>query len=162
MEHVKQCLPTYVTQPSFVEMVSERFHKRVAGKTDYKSFSQRLKDRDIRVGMGGSASPPRTPLEQRIADAWREVLQTEVSDRDLDFFQLGGNSLQAAQLVSRFQDQFSVQVPMRRLYDSSTAAIAEMIIELQLQCEPSDGLDLLTELESLSDDEILLRLKELE
>lgn len=46
---------------------------------------------------------PRTPLEQRLADLWRQVLKVDTIGVYADFFELGGNSLQAMALAGKVQ-----------------------------------------------------------
>jgi amino acid adenylation domain-containing protein len=47
-----------------------------------------------------SATPPETDAERRIAAAWSRVLGTDVADVDVNFFQLGGDSIKAIQIVA--------------------------------------------------------------
>jgi amino acid adenylation domain-containing protein/non-ribosomal peptide synthase protein (TIGR01720 family) len=47
-----------------------------------------------------SASPPATDAERRIAAAWSRALGTEVADVDVNFFQLGGDSIKAIQITA--------------------------------------------------------------
>ena len=59
---------------------------------------------------------PRTPTEQWLATAWADLLGTDrVSVHD-SFFELGGNSLQATQLIARVADGLSVHLHPRRLF----------------------------------------------
>jgi amino acid adenylation domain-containing protein len=75
---------------------------------------------------------PRPGVESIIADAWSEVLgRRELSASD-DFFQLGGHSLRAAQVVSRLNAAFGLTLSVRHLFDHSTitslaAAIGPLI-----------------------------------
>lgn len=45
--------------------------------------------------------PPRTPLERLLADIWQEVLRVDAVGVYDDFFEIGGHSLCAIQIVSR-------------------------------------------------------------
>ncbi|QDV56592.1 non-ribosomal peptide synthetase [Rosistilla oblonga] len=130
-----------------------------AGKTDYKALP--LPNTEP-VAVEAIALP-QTPLEHAVANLWQEVLQTGPIGRDVSFFELGGNSLQAAQLLSRLRDQFEAKIPLRLLYDSPTiAAIAESIVQDQLQQADIDEIRMLEELESLSDEEVQRRLGSLD
>ncbi|WP_163033858.1 phosphopantetheine-binding protein, partial [Pseudomonas viridiflava] len=46
---------------------------------------------------------PETPIEQRLAELWAEVLEVERVGRHDSFFELGGHSLLAIRLVSLMQ-----------------------------------------------------------
>jgi amino acid adenylation domain-containing protein len=73
--------------------------------------------------------PPRSELEELVANIWRHVLQIEnVSVHD-NFFALGGHSLLAIQIVSRLQKALNKEVPLRILFDAPT--IAELGQELE-------------------------------
>ncbi len=75
---------------------------------------------------------PRTPLEERIAAIWIEVLRIEkVGVRD-GFFDLGGNSILATQVFARLRETFGFEVPMRTLFEEPTIErLAVTIGELQ-------------------------------
>nr|WP_203582133.1 Pls/PosA family non-ribosomal peptide synthetase [Microbacterium hibisci] len=69
---------------------------RTSGKVDRAALPWPLPDIDV----------PRTDLspdEAWLADQWQAVLGLPVPDRKADFFDLGGGSLAAAQLVSRIR-----------------------------------------------------------
>jgi len=85
--------------------------------------------------------PPRTLLEQSLADIWRQVLDLERIGVDERFFALGGNSIQAAVLANRLHDAFGVDVPIRMIFEAPTIAeLAEALIDryphLALENEP--------------------------
>ncbi|MQA25135.1 MAG: hypothetical protein GEU94_06630, partial [Micromonosporaceae bacterium] len=61
-------------------------------------------------------SPPRTDTERRLAEAWRDLLGAEQLGVADNFFHLGGNSLQATQLVARVRDEFGVSLQPRELF----------------------------------------------
>lgn len=75
------------------------------------------------------------PVEQVIADVWRELLGVEEIARDDDFFALGGHSLAAVRLFARIRKQFAVDLPLATLFHASTlGGLANVVSE-------SGGLD---------------------
>lgn len=65
---------------------------------------------------------PRNPLEQTLAALWSAALQvTPLSVHD-DFFEMGGHSLMAAQLLTEIQEAVGLKVAARTLYLQSTIA----------------------------------------
>src|SRR4029077_14031930 len=73
-----------------------------------------------------SAVAPRTPTEEMVMAAFRGVLGRADFGVFDSFFDLGGNSLMAARLVSRLRAQAEVDLPLRNLFERPTvAALAE-------------------------------------
>ncbi|AKT37645.1 amino acid adenylation domain-containing protein [Chondromyces crocatus] len=71
---------------------------------------------------------PRTPTEEILAGIWAEVLGTSTIGAHDDFFALGGHSLLATQVVARARRSFSVELPLRTVFDAPTlTALAERI-----------------------------------
>lgn len=58
--------------------------------------------------------PPRDPLEMWLVQRWREVLGFVVGIRD-NFFEVGGNSLDAARIVNAVWDVFGMRLPLNVL-----------------------------------------------
>lgn len=71
---------------------------------------------------------PSSPLEITLAKIWCELLRMDQIGTADDFFQLGGDSLLAAQVVTRVSDVFSVQAAEINLFKTPTiAALAKQI-----------------------------------
>jgi amino acid adenylation domain-containing protein len=62
----------------------------------------------------------RTPTEAVLAGMWREILQIRTVGRHDDFFNLGGHSLSALQVVARVRDAFGVELPLKTVFDART------------------------------------------
>jgi thioester reductase-like protein len=64
--------------------------------------------------------PPGTPAETAIARVWSDVLGVgDVGVRN-DFFELGGNSLTAVQVVARLRDELGMDISVRQLFNART------------------------------------------
>ena len=75
-------------------------------------------------------APPRTAEEHRLVDIWAEVLRLppeQIGVQD-NFFQLGGHSLMATQLVSRIRNAFSIELPLRQLFERPTVGELSRLI----------------------------------
>ncbi|MET8468662.1 amino acid adenylation domain-containing protein [Streptomyces sp. NPDC006422] len=69
-----------------------------------------------------SCEPAGSPLEERIATVWAEVLGVpRVGVRD-DFFELGGHSLLAVEIVNKLADALGRTVSLRTLFEAPTVA----------------------------------------
>ncbi|MFC5739985.1 non-ribosomal peptide synthetase [Dyella tabacisoli] len=65
---------------------------------------------------------PRTPLEQKLAALWCETLGLERVGIHDNFFALGGDSLSAAEMITRFPAHFAMELPLASLFEASTIA----------------------------------------
>jgi acyl carrier protein len=78
--------------------------------------------------LEGVYQAPRTPTEETLAAIWGEVLKLAKIGSHDNFFELGGHSLLATQLVSRIRRAFSIELPLRHLFESPTVAEMAVII----------------------------------
>ncbi|MBE9115228.1 AMP-binding protein [Lusitaniella coriacea LEGE 07157] len=100
-------------------------------------------------------APPQTSVEKTLAQIWSEVLEvTPVGIHD-NFFQLGGDSILAAQIVNRVRDALHIELSFLIFFQQPTVArMAENITQLQAETVDSDELDaMLAEIESLSEED---------
>ncbi|SDZ33524.1 non-ribosomal peptide synthetase [Thermoactinomyces sp. DSM 45892] len=73
---------------------------------------------------------PRSQTEEEILDIWREILQIESISVTDSFFDLGGHSLKAAQIVSQISKKCCVPFSIRELFEFVTIRkLAQMIDE---------------------------------
>ena len=69
-----------------------------------------------------------TPTEQALAELWCDLLKLRGVDPGRTFFEHGGNSLQAAQLIFRIKKTFGVTLRLRSVYEApSLPAMAALI-----------------------------------
>ncbi len=74
-------------------------------------------------------TPPRNETEQQIADLWQHSLGIEQIGVHDDFFQLGGNSLIAIQLLNQLRQQFNVDLSLGDLFDDPTISGLAQAVE---------------------------------
>jgi amino acid adenylation domain-containing protein len=87
-------------------------------------------DRQVLVAAAPSAASgpaagllePRSAGERAIAEVWREVFGLERVGVDADFFELGGSSLTAMQIVSRVRARLRVDASLGTLIEAPTIA----------------------------------------
>lgn len=76
------------------------------------------------------------PVEGIVQGIYRDFLGGEHIDRELTFFDLGGNSLVAIQLINRLRETFQVDIPLRGFYQgSSIASVSNLIAQRLLELE---------------------------
>lgn len=80
----------------------------------------------------------RVPTEVAVASIWVDVLGLEEGDvrHDDDFFEIGGHSLAAAQVIGRINQHFGVELLPRAMFDAPTVAgLALAITQAKAEAE---------------------------
>jgi len=114
---LRERLPEYMVPAAIVRL--DELPLTPNGKVDRRA----LPAPEPRPGEGtGPGIAPRTPLEERIAAIWTEVLGREPAGIDDSFFSLGGHSLLAAQVVGRVGRELGITLPVRCLFEHPTVA----------------------------------------
>jgi amino acid adenylation domain-containing protein len=116
-EHLARQLPPYMI-PSAV-VVLDALPRTRHGKIDRKALPAPT-EADFRA----AAAPvrPRTPLEERIAAVWREVLELSEVGAEDNFFALGGTSLNATRVLLLIRDALGVSISLPTFFDAPTVA----------------------------------------
>lgn len=87
---------------------------------------------------GGYVEPVGEP-ERKLSSIWAEALELERVGRDDDFFDLGGDSLTAAEVGAGVYDAFGVEIDMRAFARHPTVAgMAELLRRIR-GARPSEG-----------------------
>jgi amino acid adenylation domain-containing protein len=73
-----------------------------------------------RPALGTAYVPPESETEIRISKIWQELLGIAQIGIHDNFFEMGGNSLMATQLLSRLRQAFSMAIPLETVFDNST------------------------------------------
>lgn len=124
--HLSDQMPDYMVPTVWVAL--PEFPLTAARKIDRKA----LPDPVFTSGDNGRpVVEPSTPTEKAVAEIFAVVLDTEQVGVDANFFDLGGNSLQAMRAVSRINKTFDIKCNLRLLYGGMpVSAIATAINDL--------------------------------
>ncbi|WP_258170679.1 condensation domain-containing protein, partial [Burkholderia cepacia] len=76
-----------------------------------------------------AASLDATPIQLELVRIWREVLDNPAVDLTCRFFDYGGDSLQAMQIVSRIWGSFSVEIGIDAIFELQTIGAVSDLIE---------------------------------
>jgi amino acid adenylation domain-containing protein len=115
---LKERLPDYMIPSAFVTL--EALPLTPNGKIDRRALAQ-LSVNSYQLSEE-SFVLPRTPEEEVLAAIWADVLGIERVGVHDNFFELGGHSLLATQVMSRVRETFSVDLPLRVLFELPTIA----------------------------------------
>ncbi|MBQ1766191.1 MAG: non-ribosomal peptide synthetase, partial [Aquincola sp.] len=95
---LRERLPAHMV-PAWIVVLAQ-FPLLANGKID----RHRLPDPQRHAARPAGEEGPRSALEQTIAAAWAEVLQTGLPERHQNFFDIGGHSIKLAQVHARLKD----------------------------------------------------------
>jgi amino acid adenylation domain-containing protein len=162
-------LPLYMVPVLFVDLAEMPL--LASGKIDRRALPE--------PSTGGAATPrphiePRNEVERQLAAIWCELLDVKEFGVTDNFFDLGGDSLLAMQVLARIRRGFQVEVSIRRLFDGPTIdALGKAVEEAKAsgavprvppvvpRPRPATGLDLLSvELSKLSPEQVEILLQQ--
>src|SRR5262245_34815918 len=121
--YLSQHLPTAMVPTAFVFLDSLPLLPN--GKVDRRALPAPIR---ARLELDGAFVAPRTPLEERIAMIWAEILGLERIGVHDNFFALGGHSLLAVRVIFQVSTSFRVDLPLRCLFEAPTIAELAMLI----------------------------------
>jgi acyl transferase domain-containing protein/acyl carrier protein len=85
-----------------------------------------------------SLEPGANPTEAVVAGIWSSVLGVTAVRADSDFFDLGGNSLVAVQLIAQIREATGVRLPMRAIFETPTVAEMAATITAMNTAQPAE------------------------
>ena len=129
-EWLRARLPEYMVPARLVFL--EAVPRTPNGKVDRRRLPAPVAET---AGAHDEAEQPWSPVEQALADVWSGLLRVERIGANANFFDIGGHSLLATQLVSRIREEFGVELPLRRVFDSPTIAGLALAITQSLMDE---------------------------
>ena len=144
---LKSALPAYMQPSAYV--VLERFPLTANGKVDRRALP------------APDLAAPRTQApealiagEENLAQIWRDLLRLAHIGRRDSFFDLGGNSLMATRLVSRIEQRYGIDFPLRAVFEGPQLDQMTARIAVEGGGWKQDALaDLLSQIENLSDEQ---------
>jgi len=124
---LKQRMPEYMIPDAFV--VLESLPLTPNGKIDRRA----LPAPDLHLAVKQSFVAPRTPIEEILVRIWTESLKIEQVGVHDNFFEMGGHSLKATQVISQVRQTFKIDLPLRSLFENPTVAELATIIVTKLE-----------------------------
>ncbi|MBV9788615.1 MAG: hypothetical protein JOZ51_10605, partial [Chloroflexi bacterium] len=80
--------------------------------------------------------PPRTPIEQTLAEIWADVLRLERVGINNSFFALGGDSIRSIQVVAR-ANQAGLRITPKQMFQHQTIAELALVAEVITDDQPA-------------------------
>ncbi|MBD2776530.1 non-ribosomal peptide synthetase [Iningainema tapete] len=120
---LQQKLPGYMIPSAFVMLSSMPLNPN--GKIDHK----KLPEPDEISIVQSPYLAPRNHSESILANIWQQVLQVSKVGINDNFFDLGGHSLQAMNLMALIYQEMEIEIPLSMIYEKPTVAeLSEYII----------------------------------
>ncbi len=113
--YLKERLPVHMIPSVFVPLPA--LPRTTGGKVDRRALPTPPQERP---DLERPYVAPRTPLEEFLAELWRDVLHLDKIGVEDHFFELGGSSIQGAVLINRIQEALGEPVYVIALFDSPT------------------------------------------
>lgn len=114
-EYLAKQLPDYMIPNYFVFL--DEIPLTPNGKVDKRALPE---PRVSRTKPGDTFVAPRTDLEKKIAELWRQVLKSDQVGVNDNFFDLGGNSLGIIELHGRLKDFLGKEIPIVTMFTYPT------------------------------------------
>lgn len=118
--YLKERLPEYMVPGVWVEM--EKLPLTANGKLDRRGLPE---PEGLRPELESGYAEPGTETEKKLAEIWAQVLGVEKVGVHDNFFDLGGHSMLATQIISRTRKMLQIELPLRRFFEAPT--IAELV-----------------------------------
>ncbi len=144
-KYLQKSLPDYMIPSFFVKV--DKIPLTPSGKVDFKSLPD---PSGSRPDLEKPYVEPRNPLEKLLAGIWKRTLQIEKVGVHDNFFELGGDSLKAAILINRLQQELDIILYVVVLFDNQDIAslarylagkYPEKVLEVCKKYYPDDNYD---------------------
>lgn len=125
-QFARQHLPSAMLPSRFVLL--DALPKLPNGKVDRKRLPAVELTHDGRAAGAQVYQPPGTADEFQLVQIWRDLLGVDKIGITDSFFDLGGNSLSAVQMMARVRETFGSSLSLRQLFEKPTvSALAQML-----------------------------------
>jgi amino acid adenylation domain-containing protein len=146
-QRLRERLPEYMVPQVYVRL--DRLPLSANGKIDRRALPEAgFFDSDEKQGYVA----PQAPIEQALAQIWSDVLGIDSVGIHDDFFEIGGHSLSAMQVISRTNQMFRVDLMMSEFFTAPT--IADLDKKVQSAIRQGRGLQASPSARGTRDDNI--------
>jgi amino acid adenylation domain-containing protein/non-ribosomal peptide synthase protein (TIGR01720 family) len=125
-DHLSRFLPAYMIPAHFIHLGKMPLTK--SGKVDRRSLA-RLTIGSQTMARATELVPPKNHIQLKLADIWSYVLEHGPIGIHDNFFDIGGHSLKAMQIVSRIYKEMSIEIDLSAIFKHPTIAGLEEILK---------------------------------
>jgi acyl carrier protein len=120
--HLRQSLPDYMLPQQFTQV--EQFPTTVSGKLDRKKLAA---PEEAAHASGHTYTAPSTATEKRLAEIWAAALLKEQVSIDSQFFDIGGHSLLALEVIMAIEEACQVRFAPQDMWVNTLEQLAAKI-----------------------------------
>ncbi|MEM8677667.1 MAG: amino acid adenylation domain-containing protein, partial [Cyanobacteria bacterium P01_G01_bin.67] len=136
-QYLTDRLPSYMIPGDIIQL--ESFPLTPNGKIDRKALP--LPD-IVEDGSNETLILPQNKTEETLLGIWQEVLNRNSISIDSNFFELGGHSLLVTRVISQVREAFTIELPLRSLFEHPTIKDLGRVINSQQNDSISIGVSL--------------------
>ena len=115
-------LPFYMI-PSLI-VVMEDFPRTPNGKIDKKLLVYEKEEAPTKEVV-----KPQNEIEEKIHEIWKEMLGNDKISIDDNFFNIGGHSLLAIEMVAKIEKSFGIRMQLRQFFDDPRIKNLSILVE---------------------------------
>ncbi|MEB3282827.1 MAG: amino acid adenylation domain-containing protein [Lyngbya sp.] len=131
---ITEKLPDYMIPALFVPIESLPLTSN--GKVDYRALSQREL---LQLEPQSEFVNPQTAIEMKLAEIWSEIIQVERIGIHDNFFEIGGDSILAIQIISK-ASKVGIQLTPKQIFQYQTIAELAAIATVEKAINSEQGL----------------------
>jgi amino acid adenylation domain-containing protein len=131
-------LPAFMVPHDF--MIVATLPLTLNGKVDRKALLPQVAHTSVAPTTLATRVAPRTDVEKIVATIWQECLRVKEVDVFDDFFEIGGHSLIAVQVMNRLENATGKRLPLSTLFEHSTVEKLAAVLELDSKSITWDSL----------------------
>ena len=113
-EYLLKELPNYMIPSYFIQL--EKLPMTPNGKVDRKALPEPEGNMDRRAEY----EAPRNEIEEKISGIWDEILSIGKIGIDDNFFEIGGHSIKATNMIAKLHKELNVEIPLKELFKAPT------------------------------------------
>jgi len=131
-DHIKARLPDYMVPSVFVFL--DKLPLTGSKKVDRKALPAPTEENILETPAGKETIQAHfSPIEEMVADVWKQVLGLSRIGRNDNFFEIGGHSILATQLNARVSALFQIDLPLRTVFEKPTLSAYAGVVQSLLR-----------------------------
>ncbi|HWK03127.1 MAG TPA: amino acid adenylation domain-containing protein, partial [Puia sp.] len=130
LAHMRSRLPEYMVPAALVGL--DRLPLTANGKVDRKSLPA------PEQGVEQGYVAPRNEVERRLSEIWERILYADRIGIHQNFFEAGGHSLLAMQLIAAIKEEWQIDVPVKLIFRPATICLLAEFIQMTVSAAPDD------------------------